>query len=56
MANQIVKVFGQELPAAFQERDRKKMAPGTKTRRHKSGLIYLLKAGCASLSRPTGFT
>jgi len=51
-----VNVFGQEASAAFQQRNREKeRAAGNKgayVLRHDSGLIPLLKAGCASLSRP----
>jgi hypothetical protein len=50
--------FGQEFPAAFQQRDRKKERAarnkGAKILRQKLGLTRLSKAGCVSLSRPTG--
>jgi hypothetical protein len=52
----VVKAFGQEFPAAFQQRNREKRAAGNKGAnilRDKLGLTQLLKAGCASLSRPT---
>ena len=55
----IVNVFGQEFQAAFQQRDRKKERAsrnkGSHILRHDFSLIPLLKAGCASLSRPTGY-
>jgi hypothetical protein len=53
----VVKVFGQESPAAFQQRNREKERAarnkGANILRHKLGLTQLLKAGCASLSRTT---
>jgi hypothetical protein len=53
----IVNVFGQELPAAFQQRgceeERAVKNKGANILRHTSGLTELLKAGCVSLSRPT---
>ncbi len=53
----IVNVFGQEFPAAFQQRDREEEGAagnkGANVLRHKSGLTQLPKAGCVSLSRPT---
>jgi hypothetical protein len=53
----IVKVFGQEFPAAFQqghrEKERASWKKGANVLRHDFSLIPLLKAGCASLSRPT---
>ena len=52
----IVNVFGQEFPATFQQRNREKERAarnkGANILRHKLGLTQLLKAGCASLSRP----
>jgi len=52
-----VNVFGQEFPAAFQQRDREEERAarnkGANILRHKSGLTQLPKAGCVSLSRPT---
>jgi hypothetical protein len=53
----IVNVFGQESPAAFQQRDREKERAswnqGANVLRHDFSLTQLLKAGCASFSRPT---
>jgi hypothetical protein len=53
----VVNVFGQEFPAAFQQRDcEEERAAGNKGAnilRHTLGRTQLLKAGCASLSRPT---
>ena len=53
----VVNVFGQESPAAFQQRNREKeraaRSKGTNILRKKFGLTHLLKAGCVSLSRPT---
>jgi len=55
----VIKVFGQEFPAAFQQRDREEERAarnkGANILWQKLGLIQLLKAGCASLSRPTAF-
>ena len=56
--SKVVNVFGQEFPAAFQQRNREKERAarnkGANILRHKSSLTQLPKAGCASLSRPTG--
>jgi hypothetical protein len=53
----VVNIFGQEFPAAFQQRDREKehaaWNQGVYVLRHDFSLTQLLKAGCASLSRPT---
>jgi hypothetical protein len=50
-------MFGQEFPAAFQERDREKEPAawnqGAQVLRPEFSLTPLLKAGCAALSRPT---
>jgi hypothetical protein len=53
----VVNVFGQEFPAALQQRDceeeRAARNKGANILRHTLGLTQLLKAGCVSLSRPT---
>ena len=53
----VVSVFGQEFPAAFQQRNREEERAawnkGANILRHDFSLIPLLTAGCASLSRPT---
>jgi hypothetical protein len=54
---EIVKVLGQEVPAAFQQRDREEEGAARDKRAdilgHDFSLTQLPKAGCASLSRPT---
>ena len=54
---EVVNVFGQEFPAAFQQRDceeeRAARNKGANILWHQLGLTQLLKAGCVSLSRPT---
>jgi len=56
----VVNVFGQEFPAAFQQRDceeeRAARNKGANILRYTLGLTQLLKAGCVSLSRPTSST
>ena len=53
----VVDVFGQKFSAAFQQRDREEEGAagdkGADVLGHDLGLTQLLKAGCASLSRPT---
>jgi hypothetical protein len=53
----LVNIFGQEFPAAFQQRDseeeRAARNKGANILRHTLGLTQLLKAGCVSLSSPT---
>ena len=53
----VVNVFGQEIPAAFQQRDceeeRATRNKDANILRHTLGLTQFPKAGCVSLSRPT---
>ena len=52
-----VNAFGQESPVLFQPRTREKEraagSKGANVVQQKVGLLRLLEAGCASLSRPT---
>ena len=54
----VVNILGQEFPAAFQQRgceeERAARNKGANILRQTLGLTQLLKAGCVSLSRPTG--